>query len=298
MPVLAVVVTYHPDIDLLAKVLHAVAPQVERVAIVDNGSENVKEILALGSMLGTALQKSDKNLGIAAAQNQGVDLARSGGFSHVLLLDQDTVLGSGVVADLSRQLRSLQTSGRQAAAIGPAYQEINSRRRTRAYRASGLRIRRIRLDEQRDPVATDFIIASGSLIPLEVLDKVGGFNEALFIDVVDTEWCFRARAAGYVSFISPKAAVDHRLGAGTLQVGPRQIALHVPIRNYYWVRNALWLARQSYTPLAWRIYFISRTLAFLAIYPIVADQRATRLRLIGRGIRDGLLGRLGPYTRT
>ena len=64
-----------------------------------------------------------------------------------------------------------------------------------------------------------------------------------------------------------EGGVDHRLGTGTLQLGPRQIALHVPIRNYYWVRNALWLARQSYTPLAWRLYFISRTLAFLVHIP-------------------------------
>jgi rhamnosyltransferase len=296
MPILAVVVTYQPDIDLIAKVLHAVAPQVDRIAIVDNGSENVEELLTLVGG-GVDLRRNVENLGIAAAQNQGVDLARSGGFSHVLLLDQDTILGPAVVADLSRQLEALRVSGQQVAAIGPAYHEINSQRHTRAYRASGLRIQRIPLDEQRDPVATDFIIASGSLIPIEVLDKVGGFDDAFFIDLVDTEWCLRAQSAGYTSFISPKASVDHRLGAGTLHVGPRQIALHVPIRNYYWVRNAIWLARRRYTPPAWRLYFISRSLAFLAIYPIVAAQRGARLRLICQGIRDGLLGRLGPYTQ-
>lgn len=293
MPVLAVVVTYQPDMDLLATVLNAVRPQVGGLVVVDNGSDNAQEIATLTAAMRADFHGYDHNRGIAAAQNEGVRRARRGGFSHVLLLDQDTVLGQTVVADLSRQLQNLD----KAAAIGPAYHEINSKKRTRAYRADGILIRRIPLGEQVDPVATDFIIASGSLLPLDVLDKVGDFNEALFVDVVDTEWCFRARAAGFGSFISPRAVVDHRLGAGTLHVGFRRIAVHAPIRNYYWVRNALWLARRCYTPWAWRLYFISRSLGFLLLYPLFAGERATRFRLILQGIRDGLRGNLGPYER-
>jgi rhamnosyltransferase len=294
MSILAVVVTYHPGIGLLSEVLRSVARQVDRVAIIDNGSANAAEISALGAALGAGVIANCDNRGIAAAQNQGVDLARRDGFSQVLLLDQDTILGPGVVADLSQQLISLEMEGHQVAAIGPAYHEVNSQRRTRAYRAKGLRVLRIPLHPDGGPQASDFIIASGSLIPLSVLGAVGPFNEALFIDLVDTDWCFRARMAGYTAFISPKAGVDHHLGAGTLRVGPIRIAVHVPLRNYYWVRNALWLARQSYTPTAWRLYFVSRSLAFLATYPIFADTRGLRLRLIGSGIRDGIRGRLGP----
>jgi rhamnosyltransferase len=112
---------------------------------------------------------------------------------------------------------------------------------------------------------------------------------------VDTEWCLRARAAGYKCFLSPTARVDHRLGSGTVSIGCRQIAVHLPIRNYYWVRNAVWLARQSYTPLAWRLYLVSRCVFFLATYTTVADNRFLRLRLMLQGIRDGLSGRSGPF---
>jgi rhamnosyltransferase len=294
MRILAVAVTYNPEIALLAQVLGSVSPQVQGLVVVDNGSSNAKDIRSTVDKIGGQVIANAENIGIAAAQNQGVDHARAAGFSHVLLLDQDTVLSSGMVADLTENLNALEQEQGGVAAIGPAYYELNSQQQTRAYRANGFRLSRLPLTSETQPVASDFIIASGSLVPLSVLETVGGFKEDLFIDLVDVEWCFRARAAGYRSFLSPTAAVEHRLGSGTVQVGPRQVAVHTPVRNYYWVRNALWLARQSYTPPAWRLYFISRSLAFLATYTTLVDKRALRLRLIARGIRDSLSSRLGP----
>lgn len=293
MSILAVAVTYHPDPGLLADVLRSVAPQVEGLAVVDNGSANADEVRRIAATAGAQVLTNEQNIGIAAAQNQGIDFAQRNGFSHVLLLDQDTTLAPGVVADLSKHLGALEKDQGAIAAIGPAYYEIHSKRKTRAYRSAGLHISRISLEEKTQPVPSDSIIASGSLIPLKVLEQVGELNEDLFIDLVDVEWCFRARAAGYKVFISPTATVDHHLGSGTIKLGPRQIAVHAPVRNYYWVRNALWLARQPYTPLAWKLYFLSRTLAFLATYTTLVDKRALRLQLIGRGIWDSLNGRLG-----
>ncbi|QRM28290.1 glycosyltransferase family 2 protein [Microvirga sp. VF16] len=293
MRVLAVAVTYNPDTDLLAQVLRSSAPQVQGVVVVDNGSANAGTVREVASAFQAHVLANEENLGIAAAQNQGAAMAQTEGYSHILLLDQDTVLTPGVVADLSNNLTVLEKEHGGVAAIGPAYYELNSQKQTRAYRANGLRLSRISLEGPDHPVESDFIIASGSLIPLAVLKKVGGFKEDLFIDLVDVEWCFRARAAGYRSFLSPTAKVDHHLGSGTIEVGKRQIAVHVPIRNYYWVRNALWLARQPYTPSAWKLYFISRSLGFLAAYTTLVDKRILRLQLICRGIWDSFTGHLG-----
>ncbi|WP_230530737.1 glycosyltransferase family 2 protein [Microvirga roseola] len=295
MRILAVSVTFNPNTALLAEALRSVAPQVQGLAVIDNGSANAGDVRSLATTVGAHFVSNERNLGIAAAQNQGVDLARTGGFSHILLLDQDTVLAPRTVADLSKNLVSLERQLGCVAAIGPAYFEINTQQRSRAYRSHGLRILRISLDPEAEPVASDTIIASGSLIPLKVLNKVGGFKEDLFIDLVDVEWCFRARAAGYESFLSPTVTVEHHLGSSTIKIGTRGIAVHVPVRNYYWVRNAIWLARQPYTPLAWRLYFISRSLAFLAAYTTLVDQRMLRLRLISRAIWDSLNGRFGPF---
>jgi rhamnosyltransferase len=200
-----------------------------------------------------------------------------------------------MVSDLASNLTTLESGQVGVAAIGPTYYETNSQKQTKAYLANGPLLSRLSLKNEAHPVASDFIIASGSLIPLAILDEVGGFKEDLFIDLVDVEWCFRARRAGFKSFLSPTATVEHRLGSGTVKIGPRQVARHVPIRNYYWIRNAIWMACQSYTPPAWRIYFLTRSLAFLVVYTTLADKRARRLRLMIDGISHGLRGRMGRY---
>jgi len=294
MRVLAVAVTFNPDPIRLSDALQAVTSQVQGVLVVDNASSNLDAIERIASGLGAGFIANDHNAGIAAAQNQGIAFAQQNRFSHVLLLDQDTILSAGVIADLSRQLLVLEEEHGAIAAIGPAYFEHHSMRRSQAYRSTGLQLMRIPLEGRTQAVSSDFIIASGSLIPTAAFETVGTFNESLFIDLVDVDWCLRARAIGLRVFILPTAAVDHQLGSGTVSVGRRQVALHAPVRDYYWVRNALWLARQHYTPPAWRLSLIRRSLAFLATFTIFADQRGLRLRLMGRGILDSLSGRLGP----
>ncbi|MCV5831057.1 hypothetical protein OFN28_30780, partial [Escherichia coli] len=45
-------------------------------------------------------------------------------------------------------------------------------------------------------VDVDHLIASGSLIPVDVFEKIGGMDDSLFIDYVDVEWSLRARYQG------------------------------------------------------------------------------------------------------
>lgn len=88
--------------------------------------------------------------------------------------------------------------------------------------------------------------------------------------------------------------MEHQLGAGWLKLGSRSIAIHAPVRNYFWVRNALVLARREYVKPAWRIHLAIRALLFLLVYPLVADQGWQRLQLIIRGLWDGIRDRGGP----
>ncbi|CAM5236427.1 hypothetical protein RLIN73S_04777 [Rhodanobacter lindaniclasticus] len=60
-----------------------------------------------------------RNLALAAAQNIGIEWARERGFGHVLLLDQDSEPGEGMVAALLGALRELSAVG-PVAAVGPA----------------------------------------------------------------------------------------------------------------------------------------------------------------------------------
>lgn len=56
------------------------------------------------------------------------------------------------------------------------------------------------------------LISSGSLIPVDALVEVGMNNSSLFIDLVDFEWCYRAKYAGYHVLMTSNVTMKHNVG--------------------------------------------------------------------------------------
>jgi rhamnosyltransferase len=288
--VAAVIVTYHPDWELLAARMDGIRDQVAEVVVVDNGSPVSARHPPVAGVhwlpLGT-------NLGLARAQNAGIERAREIGATHVLLLDQDSEPSPDMVPRLLVAARSLSGGGSRIAAVAPTY--LDERRGGLApfARIRGLAVERFGCDAGDRIVATDVAIASGSLIPLATLRAVGGMREALFIDLVDIEWCFRARSLGYRSFGVCDAALRHSLGETPRNVLGRKITHHGPLRSYYFFRNAVWLFGRGYMPLAWKLAVAGQLLRRGLYYPLAVAPRWEYLRRMLLGVWHGLRGRLG-----
>src|SRR5437016_4565785 len=60
------------------------------------------------------------------------------------------------------------------------------------------------------PQETEHLITSGSIINLAA--RTGGFDEHLFIDMVDIEYCYKSIAAGYKIIQFKNILLEHRLG--------------------------------------------------------------------------------------
>ena len=189
MKIVAVLVTYRPDLSELKTAIAALAPQVAGIVAVDNGSgaatqAEIANLLDRPGVPVTTLFQPE-NRGLAQAQNAGAAAARNMGADAVLLMDQDSLPAPDMVAAL--RAGYVRRKASRPAAIGPGYDEPH--RGTDAA-----------LPREGDVPEMPALIASGSLIPLAVLDEVGPFDESLFIDFVDTDWCFRARHAGFRCF--------------------------------------------------------------------------------------------------
>jgi rhamnosyltransferase len=143
-------------------------------------------------------------------------------------------------------------------------------------------------------VEADFLIASGSLIPVAALDRVGPMREDLFIDYVDVEWCLRARREGLRCYGVFEATMEHRLGESRVRVFGREATARSPLRHYYLMRNALLLYRESWVPLNWKLVDAGRLLLKFGFYSLAAPPRLQHVRMMARGLWHGLTGRAGP----
>lgn len=288
----AVVVTYLPELDVLERLVDTLFPQVSSVVLVDNGSRsnlaawnrervtNPVELLLLG-----------ENRGIAAAQNVGIQWARDRGAGFVLLMDQDSV----PAPDMVEKLLSALSEHPLPAAAGPRYMDARQDNPPPFIRVHGLHLERCACATEESVVPVDYLIASGCLIPISTLDAVGLMQEDLFIDYVDIEWGLRAKKKGFQSYGVCSAKMKHDLGETPIAFLGKKIPLHSPLRHYYQFRNALWLYRQQWLPVNWKLVDGGRLIKKYVFYSIFAKPRLAHFRMMTLGIWHGLRGRMGAF---
>jgi rhamnosyltransferase len=294
--VCAVVVTYRPNLALLRRVLAAVVNQVGGLVVVDNGTscEAFDAFAAQAAASGCIVERKPANVGLAAGLNAGIACARRAGFGEVLLLDQDSVAAPGMVATLVRALEALSRDGR-VGAVGTQF--VDPRNAVVApFVRIGFPFNRKVLGGPGQRIESDFLISSGKLLPLAVLDEVGGMDESLFIDNVDLDWCFRARRLGYRLYGVCDARMEHSIGDALRPSRWRRrgVFIHSPARLYYLTRNRLLLYRRAHTPRIWIAQDVPRLLGKFLRMSLLVAPRWQNARAMARGIRDGLLGRSGP----
>ncbi|TVQ85325.1 MAG: glycosyltransferase family 2 protein [Chromatiaceae bacterium] len=292
--VIAVVVTFEPQPQAINTVLATLAPQVAALVIVDNGSCNDAAI-ELPAALENAIYwiRLGENRGIAAAQNRGIQWAREQHADYVLLCDQDSEPAPDMVTQLITAARCLVANGVRLALVAPSYVDARQTAQIPFMHLVDGRPRWFGCTGNRGTPEITTAIASGALIPLATIDAVGGMLESLFIDLVDIEWCFRARAHGFRAYGVCAAKLSHSLGEQPKRVLGRMLATHSPLRNYYFYRNAIWLFRQGYVPAAWKLAIALQMLKRYLVFPAFVPPRRRYLEMMTRGLWHGLRGRGG-----
>jgi rhamnosyltransferase len=293
----AIIVLYYPALARLELLLECLANEVEEVIVVDNTPNPAKDVAII-------VDRSDshalyiplgKNAGIAAAQNTGIIRAASKGHSHILLLDQDSVLLSGTVGKLLAAERELRRSGTQIAAICPQVIDRRTGNRPAAVRYHTLIASEFRPDVScEQPIPSENLIASGSLIRIDTLNAIGLMREDLFIEYVDTEWVRRALSAGYHSYCVPGARMMHSFGDSSVKLFGKHFYLYSNDRYYYKLRNEVYLSRLKTMGWQWRAYALSRLPYHFILYSALSKSRLRASCLLLKAIWDGITGRIGP----
>ncbi|MCR5767408.1 MAG: glycosyltransferase family 2 protein [Lachnospiraceae bacterium] len=269
MKICACIITYNPGIERLTANVSAVIDQVDSVLIIDNDSRNYNEIFENFYNRKITIIHNFENKGIATALNQAMTWASHQNYSWVLTLDQDSVC-SPKLMQRYREYIHFDHVG----IITCRIKDRNSHKVTPTSNA-----------------IYEFVntcITSGSLTNVEAFLKVGGFDEKMFIDMVDIDYCYTLKENDYRILRVNYIGLLHELGHSKMHkilFYEFEVTSHSASRKYTIERNSVYLIKKhGLNPI--NEYFIILLRFFTVIF--YEEDKVNKCKMMFKGILAGL----------
>jgi GT2 family glycosyltransferase len=273
-------------LDSLRKVEH---PEI-RVFLVDNALALDDTMVRWAAPLAVKLLRPHRNLGFAEGCNLGIAAALDAAVDYVFLLNNDAVVSPRCLDTLVSVARSTPKAG----ILSPQIIFLETQDQVwycggefspwgRGPRHIGWRRR---VDTARPPADVDYATGCAMLIDPAVIRTVGTFDVRLFAYCEDVDLSLRARRAGFRVLVVPAALVHH---SATYTDQRRAQRLHYSIRNLIEVmrKHARWYHWIGFVPA-----FAVQWVGFFVLLACWRRQWGL-ISAVGRGLRDGIRGRLG-----
>lgn len=281
------IVTYNPKISRLSDNIKKLKEQVSSIIIVDNGSDNIDSIQdAVNNLSCVKIIKNSSNLGVGAALNQIINGLSEQKIDWALLMDQDSIIADNLIKEYKKYISD------KVGLLSPYIIDIN----------------KITLEEYNSirkklsPISViQFAITSGSMININVFNKIGGFDESLFIDGIDTDYSKRLTINDYKQYRVNRTYILHEVGkaepthffrvhkdnAGKLSFRRYYRTNHSPQRIYYMARNNIIITKRykKYYSTIKGYTFLIRYMLAKALFE---KNKKEVLKHIFKGIKDGI----------
>lgn len=287
--VCAVIITYNCDENFL-NTFNSVVNQVGKIVIVDNGSNKntINMLKNIEKENDVQLILCEENLGIAAALNKGVKYALNNGYDWIITLDHDSNLKDDMVMKLLKGYNSLNDIEKEkVVSLLPRYIEL------------GLNVDKQLNKEQEYIKYIEGGITSGNIVSRKAFEEVGLFDEKLFIDFVDYDFCFRIKEHGYDIVEVSDAILFHRIGEtkeGRFFFKKVSATNHSPVRRYYITRNRIYCWKKYKNIVPESIKFdkscaLKETIKIL----LYEEKKFNKIKMIFKGIHDSNKGIFGKF---
>lgn len=227
------IITYNPDISRLIENVDSIHQDgIEMILIVDNGSSNIDDIKSVVEERQIRIVENRKNVGVAKALNQVFSFAEKNNLQWVLTLDQDSVCPANMMSEYSRYISNIEDPENNV--LCPLIYDRNSSLNT--------------LGKGRDVIEVKRCITSGCFTSVQCWKVLNGFDEYLFIDSVDWDFCDRAVEQGFRIHQFTHVRLLHEIGKTEdrkLIFWSIPVFNHNSMRKYYRTRNLIYLAKKN-----------------------------------------------------
>jgi len=249
--------------------------------IIDNNSnKNTKDILIKLENSKIKTIYNEKNYGIARALNEGVKFARENKFKWILTMDQDSIAESKMINKML-ECTHCYSNNEKVVSFSPT---ILDKRVDIHYR------------KKIEPYQESFTaITSGNLLNVNIFNKLIRYEEKLFIDSVDFDFCLKLHMSNYIIIRCNNTFLFHELG----EIKFKKIfgfkihySIHSLTRKYYMIRNNIYIFKKYF----WKFPFfcikkqIFTILECLKIF-LVEKDKILNIKFMIKGFLHGIINR-------
>jgi len=245
------------------------------IILVDNGSsdDSVAEIRSQFPIVHVI--EAGENLGFAEGNNVGIRYALSTGTDYVLILNNDTWVDEQFLDHLVSE--AIKTDNQFV--YGPAiyYAEPKNMIWFAGAKWNNEKLAfdfplQNSLSDQlpNEPFESDYICGAALFFHRSVAEEIGLLDERFFLVWEESDWCYRARNAGYPSRIVPASKIWHKIG---VSFGSESS----PLRLFFSARNRLlWIEKNLSRKLALKTAF--QVIRSISPKLIVSDSNALLIK--------------------
>lgn len=231
------IVVYYPNINEFVENLKNICKQVNSVVVINNGissqdNAQLKEVIDCAGNV--TLINNNENEGIAYALNEMCKWAKENGYTWILTLDQDSVCNADMIERMLPRLSEIK--------IGIVCPKVVFRNTEVVFKTTN------KLETSFPNLSLDACITSGSLTNIAAWEEVNGFDDWLFIDHVDNDFCKALTLNGYRIVRENRAILFQQAGEmrcrRTFTGKYKLLTNYSPLRNYYIVRNHIYFIKK------------------------------------------------------
>ncbi len=291
MKIYAIIVTFNPNLKKLLDLLNSLDEQVSQIVIVNNGIKlNIDfEISNLHQI------DLNSNYGIALAQNVGLKYCIDQGADFLITSDQDSIFPIDYVKSMY-EIFLVNKSRYKICCIAPSYRNLVVGNEILPYvYFQGYQLK-TSFNFINNLAFPSHVISSGMFIPVNAIKEIGFMNEDLFIDWVDTEWCWRALTKNFTILQTDRLLLIHNLGDIATEFMGKVYYKHAPIRYYYSIRNSLFMFIYSKEFRKIYKFYLFYKIYKTCLFVLITSFSIRSFKLIYYSHKDVLLKRMKKFS--
>lgn len=189
------------------------------VIVIDNDSQDGAFATMQHEFPEVRAMQMTRNLGFAGGVNVGLKAALAAGADLLMLLNNDAIVAPDCIEKLIAGLRQYTQIG----ILSPKFIRPGTGRlaavgfRVTAYDVQpvGWNMHDASVPNDDAPQMFDAVSGGAMLIRRDVIERIGCLDERFFFYFEDTDFCVRARQAGFDAAYLPAAVVYHSVSEGT-----------------------------------------------------------------------------------